>query len=71
MANDVGGLNNPDAVTYAAHILHRNEQDWTAKSLLEGVLKSHQAFSMKPEALKLYELVKDAKPPAVPSAKTP
>jgi tetratricopeptide (TPR) repeat protein len=70
-----GNLNNPDTVTYLAHILHhRGEQDWQAKELLKTILDSGRPFSMKPEAEKLYEKVKDAKKPesATPTApKTP
>jgi tetratricopeptide (TPR) repeat protein len=66
----VGGvLNNPDTATYAAYILHHSEKDWQAKDILESVLNSKRPFSMKPEAEKLYEKVKDAKKPEAP--KTP
>jgi tetratricopeptide (TPR) repeat protein len=71
----VGGLQyaSADAATYAAYMLHQKERDWDAKLILENVLKSERAFSMKPEALKLYQLVKDVKPPtqAAPAARTP
>ncbi len=71
----VGGLMNtsPDTLTYMALILHRAEQDWNAKIILERVRRLDRAFSMKAEALKLYALVKDARNPseAGPTAKTP
>jgi tetratricopeptide (TPR) repeat protein len=71
----VGGLENakPDTLTYLALMLHRGEQDWNAKIILENILKSPRAFSMRSEALKLYDKVKDAKNPAeaAPAAKSP
>ena len=59
-----GNMNNADTATYVAHILHHQDQDWQAKELLENILKSDRPFSMRPEAEKLYEKVKDAKKPA-------
>jgi tetratricopeptide (TPR) repeat protein len=69
----VGGvLNNPDMATFVAYILHHREADWQAKDILENVLNSKRPFSMKPEAQKLYEKVKDAKKPeAATPPKTP
>jgi tetratricopeptide (TPR) repeat protein len=69
----VGGvLNNPDTATFVAYILHHREADWQAKDILENVLNSKRPFSMKPEAQKLYEKVKDAKKPeAATPPKTP
>jgi tetratricopeptide (TPR) repeat protein len=58
-----GNLTNPDTITYVAHSLHHHHREWEAKALLEEILKSDRAFSMKPEAQKLYEKVKDAKKP--------
>ena len=63
-----GGINNADTATYAAHILHHRERDWEAKQLLEGLVKSDRPFSMRPEAQKLYEKVKDARNPNPPAA---
>lgn len=58
-----GGKIDPNTVAYVAHILHNRQQDWEAKAILENILKSGQSFSMKPEAERLYEKVKDAKEP--------
>ncbi len=63
-----GGINNPDTATYAAYILHHRERDWEAKQLLEGLVKSNRPFSMRPEAQKLYDAVKDARNPNAPVA---
>ncbi len=62
-----------DTATYWAHILHQRGQDWEAKATLESSLppKDYGPFCMRPEALKLYEKVKDAKKPeGAPAAKT-
>ena len=67
-----GQLTNADTATYVAHILYHQDKKWPAKEILENVLKSDRAFSMRPEAKELYEKVKDAKnPEATPAAKTP
>ena len=58
-----GGLVTPRMATYAAHVLHQRQQDWAAKNILENLLKIDRPFSMKPEAQRLYERVKDAKRP--------
>ncbi len=65
-----GGLNNPDTATYAAYMLHHRDADWQAKDLLENILKSKKPFSMKPEAEKLYDKVKDAKKPEATASNT-
>jgi len=59
-----GNLNNADTATYVAHILYHKEMKWQAKEILDNVLKNDRPFSMRPEALKLYEKVKDATRPA-------
>ena len=56
-----GRLDNPDTATYAAHLLYQQGKEWDAKQLLENLLKNDRPFSMRPEAKKLYEKVKDAK----------
>jgi cytochrome c-type biogenesis protein CcmH/NrfG len=58
-----GKLNNFDTVAYAAYIFHQRHRDWEAKTMLEAILKSGRSFSMKPEAEKLYQVVKDARKP--------
>ena len=59
-----GNLTNPDTATYVAHILYHQDKKWQAKEILESILKSGRPFSMRPEAEKLYEKVKDATKPA-------
>jgi tetratricopeptide (TPR) repeat protein len=74
-----GGKMSADTATYVAHIYYHQKQNWEAKDLLDKILKSDQPFSMRPEAQKLFEKVKDAKQPesatpaapATPPAKTP
>lgn len=63
-----GQLTNPDTATYVAHILYHQDRKYQAKQILDEILKSDHPFSMKPEALKLYEKVKDATPPAAAKA---
>jgi tetratricopeptide (TPR) repeat protein len=59
-----GNLNNADTATYLAHILYHQDQKWQTKELLDNILKGDRPFSMRPEAEKLYEKVKDEKKPA-------
>lgn len=59
-----GNLNNADTATYVAHILYHQDKKWQAKEILDSVLKNERPFSMRPEALKLFEKVKDAARPA-------
>ena len=59
-----GNLTNADTATYVAHILYHQDKKYQAKEILENVLKSDKPFSMRPEAEKLYEKVKDAAKPA-------
>ena len=62
-------LKNPtDFVAKSDLVLALVEQDapakkWQAKVILEEILKDDRSFSIRPEALKLYEKVKDAKRP--------
>ena len=58
-----GNVSNPDTITYLAYIFNHNGKKYAAKQLLEGLLNSKRPFSMKPEAQKLYDLVKDEKAP--------
>lgn len=64
-----GNVSNPDTATYLANILFHNDNGhngmkYKAKLILDQILnKSGKPFSMKPEATKLYELVKDEKAP--------
>ena len=51
-------LHDSDTGTYWAHILHYRQQDQEAKGILESLLNNGRAFSMRPEALALYEKVK-------------
>ena len=61
-----------DTATYMAHVLHHQGQKWQAKELLDKVLNADRPFSMRPEARKLYEKVKDAEEPeGTPGLKTP
>jgi uncharacterized protein HemY len=65
---DDGKPNNPDTATYLAHVLHHDHEDWEASVILEDILqRNKRSFSMKPEAQKLYEKVKDAKKPEGPA----
>jgi tetratricopeptide (TPR) repeat protein len=52
-----------DTLAYWAHFEEHANHNWNAKVLLEGILKNDRPFSMRPEALKLYEKVKNAKKP--------
>jgi hypothetical protein len=68
----VGEIRDPDTLTYVAHYLKYRESNWQAKQFLESALHSGQQFGMKPEALALYEKVKDAKrPEGAATDKTP
>jgi tetratricopeptide (TPR) repeat protein len=58
-----GQLDNPDTVTYLAHLLYHQDRKYDTKAFLEEILKADRAFAMRPEARKLYEKVKDAKRP--------
>jgi tetratricopeptide (TPR) repeat protein len=67
-----GNLNNADTATYLAHILYQQDQKWQTKELLDNILKGDRPFSMRHEAEKLYEKVKDEKrPESAPATKTP
>jgi tetratricopeptide (TPR) repeat protein len=67
-----GNLNNADTTTYLAHVLYHQGQRYQAKKLLDNILKGDRPFSMRPEAEKLYEKVKDEKKPeGAPAAKAP
>ena len=57
-------LDHPDLVTYVAHVLHHRGRDEEAKVYLQEILQNDRPFSMRPEAMKLYEEVRDAKPDA-------
>jgi len=61
-----GNLTNADTITYVAHILYHRDRKWETKALLEEILKSDRPFSMRPEAEKLYENVRDARKPDAP-----
>jgi tetratricopeptide (TPR) repeat protein len=63
-----GQISNPDTMTYVAYILHQNQQDWNAKTLLEQAMNGNRPFSMRLEAEDLYKKVKDAKKPEAPKA---
>ncbi len=68
----IDGKMDPDIATYVAHVLCHQDKKWQAKEILDTILKTDRAFSMRPEAEKLYEKVKDAKnPEGEPAAKTP
>jgi tetratricopeptide (TPR) repeat protein len=69
--NATNDKTDPDTATYLAHVLVQQGKDWQAKEVLEKLpLKAGRRFSMRPEALKLYEKVKDAKKPeGAPAAK--
>jgi tetratricopeptide (TPR) repeat protein len=63
-----GNVSNPDTATYLAHIFYHNDNGhngfkYKAKQILDAIIKSKKPFSMKPEAQKLYDVVKDEKPP--------
>jgi tetratricopeptide (TPR) repeat protein len=63
-----GNVSNPDTATYLAHILYHNDNGhnglkYKAKQILDAIIKSGKPFSMKPEAEKLFELVKEEKAP--------
>jgi tetratricopeptide (TPR) repeat protein len=64
-----GNISNPDTATYFAHILYHSDNGhngfkYQVKGILDNLLnKSGKPFSMKPEAQKLWELVKDEKAP--------
>ena len=53
-----GGKPDPDTATYLAHLLHHRGQDQAAKAILVPVLENGRPFSMRPEALRLYEELK-------------
>jgi tetratricopeptide (TPR) repeat protein len=57
-------LDHPDLVTFVAHVLHHRGRDEEAKVYLQEILQNDRPFSMRPEAMKLYEEVRDAKPDA-------
>jgi tetratricopeptide (TPR) repeat protein len=57
-----GDATNADTATYQAHSLYQQGKKWQAKEVLAPLLQ-YQLFCMRPEALKLYEKVKDAKKP--------
>lgn len=64
-----GGTLTNDVATYLAYVLYHQDRKWQAREILEGILKSDQPFSMRPEAKELYEKVKDEKrsPEATPA----
>ena len=66
-----GNVTNPDTATYLAHILYHLEQKLQAKEILNSILQSGRPFSMRPEAEKLFEKVKDVKAPEATPAATP
>ncbi len=62
----------PDVATYVAHFLYHQDKKWQAKEILDTILETDRAFSMRPEAKDLYEKVKDEKnPEAAPATETP
>jgi tetratricopeptide (TPR) repeat protein len=64
LLRDAGGqVTDPDALTCLAHVLDHNGLNSSAKQILQPTLNEHGAFSMRPEAVELYEKVKDAKGP--------
>jgi tetratricopeptide (TPR) repeat protein len=66
-----GGVNNADTATYQAHILHQQGKKQEASNILNRILISDRPFSMRPEAKKLYEKLRDAdKADAAPDAET-
>jgi tetratricopeptide (TPR) repeat protein len=71
-----GNIANPDTATYLAHILYHDDNGhnglkYKAKQILDTIIKSGKPFSMKPEAQKLYDLVKDEQAPKDASTTTP
>ena len=63
-----GDVSDPDMATYLAYIFDQNDNGhnglkFKAKQILENVIKAGRPFRMKPEATKLYEKLKDEKPP--------
>jgi tetratricopeptide (TPR) repeat protein len=74
-----GNVSNADTATYLAHVLYHNGTatnglKYRAKLILKAILDAKRPFSMKPEAQKLYDLVKDEKAPETPTptaSKTP
>ena len=58
-----GNAPDADTATHQAHILNHQGKPWQAKEILAPVLNGEQPFCMRPEALDLYEKVKDAKKP--------
>jgi tetratricopeptide (TPR) repeat protein len=67
-ASPGGATADADTITYFAHVLYHGDQKWQAKELLEAILNGKRAFSMRPEAQKLYERVKDTKQPEAAGA---
>ncbi len=72
-----GNISNPDTATYLANILYHNDNGhnglkYKAKLILDQIIKSGKPFSMKREATKLYDLVKNEKAPesSTPTAST-
>ena len=49
----------PDTITYAAHLLVQQGRDSEAKEVLQKLVKSDRKFPMRPEAMALFEKVKD------------
>ncbi len=58
-----GAVPNPDTKTYLAYVVFHNGAKYDAKRILESIVNSNRSFAMKPEAMKLYEQVKDEKAP--------
>jgi tetratricopeptide (TPR) repeat protein len=71
-----GNITNPDTAFYLTKILCQNDNGKNgfkakAKDILKTFLDSGRSFSMKPEAIKLYESVKDATEPTTSTTPTP
>jgi tetratricopeptide (TPR) repeat protein len=55
-----GSANRADTSTYVAYLLDHQGKTGEAKDILDKLLKTDRPFSMRPEAQKLYEKVKNA-----------
>jgi tetratricopeptide (TPR) repeat protein len=63
-----GNIHDPNTATYLAYILchddnGHNGKKYKASQILDTIIKSRNTFRMKPEALELYEKVKNEQPP--------
>ncbi len=65
-----GRVNDPNTITYLCHVLYHDGNKAQAKQILKPLIDSNRPFSMKPEALKLYDLVKDEPAPEAKSSPT-